>query len=105
MSKKNEIQWFYIYLPTCGPCAKITPIVDTLIACGKNITKMKMDEFYKQYPDAKVRGTPSVVALNSNHQIKSMLQSHVLSALVDLGSSEPELVTMSIGEYLLRKIT
>ena len=101
----NNIQWFYIYMTTCAPCAKVTPIIDTLIACGQNVSKMELQEFRQAHPSIGVRGTPSIVALNGNNEQIDVIHANIISPLIELGSVAPELITTTIGEYLVNKIT
>jgi len=39
MSKKNKNQWYYVWTAGCGPCTKVTPVIDAMSACGLNIIK------------------------------------------------------------------
>ena len=34
MSKKteNDIEWVYVYMDTCGPCRRLSPIIETILA-------------------------------------------------------------------------
>ena len=62
MSKKST-KWIYSYQNTCGPCRRITPIVDTIIATGLPVDKVEFSEV----PDLVKRyGTPAIVKWNDN---------------------------------------
>ena len=91
-------------MTTCAPCAKVTPIIDTLIACGQNVTKMELQQFRQTYPKIGVRGTPSIMALNENDEQVDAIPENIMSPLIELGSVAPELITTTIGEYLVAKI-
>jgi len=104
---KVKKQWYYVYMTTCGPCAKITPIIDSLIACGTNISKITFQEFQKSYPKVGVRGTPSIIQVQEENGVATTINnipSNTLIPLVDLSSSAPDLVTLNGAEYILSKV-
>ena len=61
MSKKQNLKWAYVYSEGCGPCQRITPIIDTMIAMGnKNIAKFNFKELDPQNSLRRF-GTPHIV--------------------------------------------
>lgn len=65
MSKKNQSQWVYIYMDTCGPCRRVTPLVDTMIATGINVKKYLFNEAPRELQRT---GTPCLAKFNETTQ-------------------------------------
>lgn len=64
MSKTQNIKWAYIYTEGCGPCQRITPIIDTMISMGNtNIYKVDWRTLDNQSPLRRF-GTPHIVLFN-----------------------------------------
>jgi len=102
---KNTKQWFYVYMSGCGPCKKVTPLMDMAISCGLNVQKILFNDFRTKYPKAQVRGTPSIVCLDTENQsIVNQIDNAIVSPLIDLSSAAPELTTMTFPELLVERV-
>ena len=104
-TKKDNKQWFYIYIPGCGPCKRLTPIIDGIMACGLNIKKALYQDFLKQYPHLQVSGTPSLILVDFNDdRIIDKVNNQIMLPLIDLTTSAPELLNTTFGEYLVSRL-
>lgn len=103
MAKEKNKQWYYVWMKGCGPCTKISPILDGMIACGLDIKKIEHPDYVAQFPQTPVRGTPSIVCIEGT-KIVDQIGANILSPLIDLTSSAPEVLNTTAGEYLYNKI-
>lgn len=104
-SDKPTKTWYYIYMQNCMHCTKLTPIIDTLIACGKSsIHKIDINDFRSKIPQANVRGTPAFLALNEENNVVDNIAPNILSSVLDLSVSAPELLTANLAEYILSRV-
>jgi len=106
MSKKNKNQWYYVWTAGCGPCTKVTPVIDAMSACGLNIIKMSLQD-YNANPigGTPVRGTPSIFQADiDNNKTLEVIPSNVLGGLIELSNTAPELLKKNAAEYLKEKI-
>lgn len=75
MSKlKKDIKWVYLYTDGCGPCQRVSPIIETILATGNtHLKKIK----HSDAPDILKRyGTPAVVRYDfTNNTIESEILS------------------------------
>ena len=102
---KDTKQWFYVYMSGCAPCKKVTPLMDMAISCGLNIKKITFNDFRTQYPKAQVRGTPSIIHVDTEKQsIINSIDNAIVSPLIDLSSVAPELTTMTFSELLVERV-
>jgi len=65
---EKQFKWAYVYMDTCGPCQRVTPIIDTAIGIQK---ALGVDNIQKvQHADAtdelKRLGTPALIRVNSH---------------------------------------
>lgn len=105
MAKENKKQWYYIYTTGCGPCGRVSPIIDAVASCGLNIQKIQMDEFRKRFSSVPFRGTPSILCIDSNNEQCDQIPSNIIAPLVELSSSAPDLLTKTFGELLNEKVS
>jgi hypothetical protein len=63
--KENDLTWCYTYSNGCGPCARVTPIIDAFIATGMKIEKIDI----QTAPATLRRSTPSIFRKNSKNEI------------------------------------
>jgi thioredoxin 1 len=62
---------FYFYSPNCGPCRRMTPIVDELAGQSDAITKVDISKDPELAGRFGIRATPTTV-LVENHIIKAV---------------------------------
>jgi len=106
MSKSNDIKWAYIYSDGCGPCQRITPLVDTIIAMG-NTNVVKID--WKTAPDTLKRvGTPFIALINTktNEMVQGVktYNGGFWSGFFDLYQNHSELLCVNVSpvEYMVK---
>jgi len=84
--KEDDVRWCYLYSEGCGPCQRVSPIIDAFIATGINIDKMDINKA----PPTLRRGTPSLFRINSKNEISGHVFTTVfLSYLVEVYKQYP----------------
>lgn len=105
MSKKSKNQWYYVWTSGCGPCTRVSPTIDAMIACGLNIVKVTLKDYNEKYKGQDpVRGTPSIFEVDENGKTVQILQSAIISPLIELSNNAPEILKQNAAEYLREKI-
>ena len=63
--KENDLTWCYLYSNGCGPCARVSPMIDAFIATGMKIEKLDV----QKVPNHMRRPTPAIFRKNSKDEI------------------------------------
>ncbi len=93
--KENDLTWCYLYSNGCGPCARITPIIDAFIATGMKIEKIDVQDA----PATFRRSTPAVFRKNSKNEIVgNIFSTPLLSGYTDLYKLYPFLFKEDIDD-------
>jgi len=86
--KENDLTWCYIYSNGCGPCSRVSPIIDAFIATGMKIEKIDI----QAAPAPLRRGTPSIFRRNSKNEIVgNVFSTPLLTGYSDLRKQYPHL--------------
>ena len=85
MSKNENKYWIYSYQNTCGPCRRLTPIVDTILATNSAPLLKKVK--FEDAPDLIKRyGTPAIALWDEKEQkiISKVFTGNFWSGYMDL---------------------
>ena len=86
--ENNDLTWCYLYSPGCGPCQRVTPIIEAFIATGINIKKIDVNNA----PPTVRRATPSIFRMNSKDEVVgNVFTSIFLNYFVDTYRQYPSL--------------
>jgi len=86
--KEKDLTWCYIYSTGCGPCGRVTPIIDAFIATGIKIEKINI----QTAPASLRRGAPSIFRKNSKNEIVgNVFSTTLLTGYSDLKKQYPHL--------------
>jgi len=105
MSKlKKDIKWVYLYTDGCGPCQRISPIIETILATGNtNIKKIN----HQDAPDILKRyGTPTILRYDfTNNTIESEIFSSLfLTGYMEFYSKHAWMLSLKLSpvEFLVK---
>lgn len=93
---ESEIKWAYVYMDTCGPCQRITPIIDAAIGIQKalGVDNIQKIQHGKASEELKRLGTPALIRINSHQKpVGRNYNAGVFTAWETLQKVYPSLIT------------
>lgn len=106
MSKKENKYWIYSYQTGCGPCRRITPLIDTIIATG--VGHIRKVSFENAPIDLKRYGTPAIALWDEDAQkiVSKVFTGAFWGGYMDLYENHPYLLASEFSpvEFLVQMV-